>query len=822
MILIAEIVFGRAYAIPYALVAGVCFVLLSIWSYRQSALSLPMRACGVLLRAIGIGLMLYCLLEPMGSLERPKPQANAIAVVLDNSASLRALMATDMDSDTSKLPAEFESLISDDAGWAQELTKDFRVRRYLFDGAITPTESLQVWTGRGTASALNRSLQSIEERYQGQSLAGVVLLTDGQSTDQLEGPISDDGSGKTQSGGQGTAWRGSVPVYPVLLRDYSNVRDLSIQQVSVQQSEFETAPVTLTAHISHRLLQDQDAIVELLDASGALVQSTALRLGRSDQPGLATFRFRPEKRGVQGYTLIAKLKTDKVWERVVGSDIPKSRSNDDVAFGNNRRFAVVDRGMGPYRILYLSGRPNWEFKFLRRALDEDPELQLTALIRIANKEPKFSFRNTKMDATNPLFSGFEDVSDEEKEKYNEPVYARLGVKQSGELQKGFPKDASELFEYSAVVLDDLEHEFLTLDQQQLLRQFVVARGGALIVLGGQECMRGKSFRDSVLGQLLPVYGDSIPPELFTPVGVNESVNPSDASVQFGLSREGWLQPFMRLAQQEAGERRRLERMPKFEVWNRTSQVKPGASVWAEGETSNGDKVPLVISHRFGRGRTCAFMVGDFWRWGLRSDDEDQGELFQAWRQVVRGMISDVPRKIDVRHEVDAINPRLVRVIASVVDDEFKSLDTGFVDFEIRSPSGEITKGRGIAALDAPGEYEISLIASETGVYHATAVATSADGNKIGEGETGWVWEPEAREVERLGMDRDTLQRIADRSGGKVLNPSELMGLGGILPKEKIPVKEVRVVALWHQSWVLVLALACLVLEWFVRRNHGMA
>jgi uncharacterized membrane protein len=821
MIVFAEIVFGRSTAIPYAIAAGICFVILSLWSYRRSALSLPMRAFGVLLRSIGIGLMLYCLLEPMGSLERPKPQANAIAVLMDNSASLRALMASEANEGTSALHADFESLISDDAGWAQELTKDFRVRRYLFDAGITPTESLQGWTGRGTASAINRSLQAIEQRYHGQALAGVVLLTDGQSTDRIDTQASEDGSGHALGGEQGKFWRGDVPVYPVLLRDSTDARDLSIRQVSIQQSEFETAPVTLTAQLSHRFLQGEMVLVELLDASGTLVQSSELRLERADQPAIATFRFRPEKRGVQGYTVIAKLKKDKAWERVAGSELPKVRSSDDVAFGNNRRFAVVDRGMGPYRILYLSGRPNWEFKFLRRALDEDPELQLTALIRIANKEPKFSFRNTKMDSSNPLFSGFEDVSDEEKEKYDEPVYVRLGVKQSGELKTGFPKEASELFEYSAVVLDDLEHEFLTLDQQQMLRQFVVARGGALVVLGGQECMRGKSFRDSVLGQLLPVYGDPSHPELFTPTGLADSESNSDGSVAFGLSREGWLQPFMRLSDQEAGERRRLDRMPRFEVWNRTSQVKPGASLWAEGETGSGDKVPLVIAQRFGRGRTCAFMVGDFWRWGLRSDEEDRGEVFQAWRQLVRGMISDVPRRMEVRYENDTINPRLVRVIAAVVDEEFKSLDTGTVEFQIRSPSGVVTKGRGMAAMDAPGEYVFSLIASETGVYHATAVANSADGNKLGEGETGWVWEPEASEVERLGLDRDALQRIADLSGGKLLTPSELPGLGALLPKDKIAVKEIRVVSLWHQSWVLVLALACLMLEWFVRRSNGM-
>ncbi|MFM7926619.1 MAG: hypothetical protein ACKO9Q_02815, partial [Pirellula sp.] len=126
------------------------------------------------------------------------------------------------------------------------------------------------------------------------------------------------------------------------------------------------------------------------------------------------------------------------------------------------------------------------------------------------------FRAKGSDDTNPLFSGFEDVSDEEKEKYNEPVFARLGVVGKEELAKGFPKDAEELFAYSMVIIDDLETEFFTVDQLQLLRQFVSQRGGSLLMLGGQESMRGRKFRDSVLGQLLPVYGDPSEPEMLIP------------------------------------------------------------------------------------------------------------------------------------------------------------------------------------------------------------------------------------------------------------------------------------------------------------------
>jgi hypothetical protein len=36
------------------------------------------------------------------------------------------------------------------------------------------------------------------------------------------------------------------------------------------------------------------------------------------------------------------------------------------------------------------------------------------------------------------------------------------------------------------------------------------------------------------------------------------------------------------------------------------------------------------------------------------------------------------------------------------------------------------------------------------------------------------------------------------------------------------VVETRIYQLWHQSWVLVLALGCLSIEWGIRRRYGLA
>ena len=790
MMLLADLVFARQSWLPWACAFGAILLILSLLSYRKSAMPLQMRCVALLLRSLGIGLLLFCWLEPMASREQPKPQANSLLVVIDDSNSMKALVSNSDEE-------AFRSLIADDASWLVNATETYRVRKYLFDSEVIPADSLTSWTGEGSSSSLDRSIRNLAKRYRDQPVAGIILVTDGRATDL---PVTSN----LQSVGETDT---TIPIYPVRIGALRTLRDLKIDSVSVLQSEFETAPVTMTAEVSQVGLAGTDAVVELKDIAGKTIDTEKVRLN-ADRPTLKVeFRFRPEQSGVSAYELSVRPSEDNTFT-----------ASPEITLSNNRRYQVVDRGMGPYRILYLAGRPNWEFKFLRRALDEDAELSLTSLIRIANREMKFSFRNSKMDSTNPLFSGFEDVSDDEKQQYDEPVYARLGVRNSGELQKGFPKDAEELFEYSALIIDDLEHQFLTLDQQQLIRQFVAVRGGALLALGGQESMRGMEFRDSVLGQILPLYGDSSPisssvPELF---------QESPETLRFQLTREGWLQPPMRLADNEAAERKRLETMPEFQVFNRTSRLKPGASIWVEGEVRDRERVPLYISQRFGRGKTAAFMLGDFWRWGLRYEGEDRSPVYQAWRQMVRSAIADVPKPISVDPSISDENPRLARIVVHVAGPDFQSVDNAQVQVAIQFPDGRKVDAIAQPSSQTAGDYETELVMSDSGVYMATATVAGPDGAALGTAAAGWVYEPEAMEMAQLGIDEDKLQRLAKASGGQVLSPSQLQSLSSWIPTDRVPIKEIRTYPLWHAPWVIGFAVGALMLEWWMRRRYGLA
>ena len=62
----------------------------------------------------------------------------------------------------------------------------------------------------------------------------------------------------------------------------------------------------------------------------------------------------------------------------------------------------------------------------------------------------------------------------------------LNNREGEELPSGFPRTAEELFEYRAVIIDDLEREFFTMDQLELLESFVSRRGGSVLMLGGVE------------------------------------------------------------------------------------------------------------------------------------------------------------------------------------------------------------------------------------------------------------------------------------------------------------------------------------------------
>jgi len=490
---------------------------------------------------------------------------------------------------------------------------------------------------------------------------------------------------------------------------------------------------------------------------------------------------------------------------------PKAAGAPEATLANNESIITVDRGAGPYRILYVSGRPNWEYKFLHRAVEADDQTQLVGLIRVAPREPKFTFRGRAGESSNPLFRGFGNQSKEDIEQYDQAVFVRLNTMDEFELRNGFPKTPEELYKYRAIIMGDLEAEFFTADQMSLVQRFVSERGGGLLALGGMESFREGKFARTAIGDMLPVYLDTKVDA--APTG----------PVHLALTREGWLQPWVRLRTNESDERARLAALPSFDVLNRTGAPKPAAMV-AATVTDGQHEFPALVTQRFGRGRTASMLIGDFWQSGL-GDEKRQADLLKAWRQIVRWLVADVPESVELRTEPQP-DGSSVRVQVRVRDPKFQSLDNAVVTLKVTRAGAPADEAPITLAAEAstsePGLYEATYIPRESGGYRLEAAVASDTGAPAGAAATGWTSDLAAAEYRDLKPNRGLMEQLARQTGGRVLTPDELDSFARELPTHRAPVTESWTRPLWHTPWMFLFALACFVGEWGLRRYKGLA
>lgn len=781
MALATVVISGREWLLPatgFVLLAGV----LLFWSYRRAPVQGPIGGICFGLKLLGVLALAGCLIEPLWTGQRARPGANFFAILADNSQSMQIKDRAEKLTRGEKVR---EMLGEQNGGWQMKMENDFQVRRYLFDSALQASTDWGDLNFSGRGTALAASLRELANRFRNQPLAGVLVLTDGTATDGLEA-----------FGGE------QLPaIYPVIVARDETIQDIAIQNITVSQSAFEDAPVSIQADVLAGGFSGQNLTAQILEKGKPVAEQT-LRAPRDNQALAFRFQLKPAQSGVLFYQLRVAAQSGL-------HEFESGKTLTEATLVNNSRLVQVDRGRGPYRVLYVSGRPNWEYKFLNRALEEDDQVQLVGLMRLARREPKFDFRGRAGEASNPLFRGF-DRKTEETERYDQPVLARLNTRDESELRGGFPKTPEELFAYEAVVLDDIEAEFFNADQMALLQKFVSERGGGLLMLGGQESFQNGKYQRTAIGDMLPVYLDA----------VGEAGPPRD--LKFSLSREGWLQAWARIRSTEADEKTRLDDMPAFQVLNRIRGIKPGASVIASLSDGSGNDYPALVVQRYGHGRTGALTIGDFWRWGLTQENL-QRDLGKGWRQMIRWLVADTPKRIEfTTQKISGEGGQSFELRVRVRDEKFQPLDNASVLINVTELGKPPIRLTAEPSLQEPGVYQASFVSRQPGGYRADAIVTNATGGWVGMAEAGWVSDLAEEEFRSLKPNRALLESLARKTGGEVIALEKLGDFVASLPRKKAPVTESWTAPLWHKPAVFLFALGCFVLEWGLRRWKGLA
>ncbi len=362
--------------VPVLVVAGAaaaCLLLVAFAYARVRSLRPSDRVVLGLLRGAALLLVIGCLLRPGLVIASAVSQRNVLAVLIDDSRSMRIKDA----GDTTRLRAT-QRVFDDTSALSKKLSERFALRRFRFAAHASPLASSRALSGAGTQSDLAQSLDDVRDELAGMPLAGVVLVSDGAD------------NGHTAYDDALLALRARrVPVYTVGVGSEQFARDLAVERVSAPTRTLTGATILLEADVRMRGV-GKDKVTVVAEADGRVVATQDVRMPEKGDMVHVRLRVPPLAAGT--YRLAVRARP-----------LP-----NEVVVENNEWQSSIEVRKGPDRVLYVEGEPRPEFAFLRRAVAGDSAIQVVGLMRSA--EHKY-LRLGVADSLE-LVSGFPTTRDE--------------------------------------------------------------------------------------------------------------------------------------------------------------------------------------------------------------------------------------------------------------------------------------------------------------------------------------------------------------------------------------------------------------------------
>ncbi|MEI6083415.1 MAG: glutamine amidotransferase [Verrucomicrobiota bacterium] len=341
----SDFVFSPVLGWPW--LAAVTVVILAVmgWSFFYGLRSKWRIATLWSLRAVALLGFLTVLALPQKRHEEVTGLRPQLAVLVDTSESMSDPVDELQPRRAEKVQEFFKSPTLTQA------RKDFDVRVFTFDQQLTETgDDVSKFSAKGDRSNLLGALRQVEDRFRGQPLAGVLVLSDGLDTVA--------GSKALESVAMG------VPVFPFelekIFKAQPKSKRVSIVNVDHPQRVVVGWETEIRVVVSGAGMSGQTIRLELW-RDGERFQETTVAFGEDEQTREATLAVTHELPGVAQYEL-----------RIPDPAADKESQNYPFLI------EVIEAGN---RVLYLQNALGFDFKYLRQALVSDRNLQLVTYVR---------------------------------------------------------------------------------------------------------------------------------------------------------------------------------------------------------------------------------------------------------------------------------------------------------------------------------------------------------------------------------------------------------------------------------------------------------
>jgi uncharacterized membrane protein len=743
---------------PLVFALLVLLIIAAVWaSYYKTTrpLSSNWKAAFITLRSAVLVLLLFCLLRPVVTTTQVSPQETYLAVLVDNSQSMAV---ADMSGDRTRMEAVQNEFVQ--GGVLEDLSESFQLRTFSFDKQTRRIASLDEGAEAGTASSIDQALAYVEDQLNGLPLGGVVLISDGADNSNVDPAIRAQGFGDRQ-----------IPIFTVGVGQDQIPRDIGIVDVSAAETILEGSVFNVQVALNHQGYEGQQVLLSVMDED-TLVTSETITLGAEGVTRRYELELSPERPELIVYELQVELQQDEI--------IPEN---------NNYRFLLDNTPKTPLDVLYIEGHPRNEYKFIRRAVEQDESLRLATYLQTGPEK-----------------------------------FYRQGIKSPTELSSGFPVSKEDLYEYEALILGDIEESFFNADQLQMIEDFVAERGGGFLKSG----MIDEGFINTPIADLLPV---TLVEENFLPGhlrgGIRRGDHPTGELYFPRLTRDGEFSPLLRLAGDDNQNRSLWGQLPQLQGVYVTGRIKPGATVLMEHPSLQyqNQALPIIVQQRYGSGRSMAITTASTWRWQMMMPSEDQSQE-TLWRQLLRWLAVSAPQRISIDFDREFYNVGdVVNVTATVLDEAFEPDNDATLWMQTVTPLDQVTDVPMEWDISEDGVYRSSFTVQEEGVFNLLVDVASAAGegsSDASEKSAAFVVTPSLREYTNAELDSGLLARIASASGGQYFDLQNVSNLAGAVEFTPNAYSREVQIDLWDRPWLLGLLILLLCADWIARRMKGLS
>src|SRR6187549_1723617 len=292
----------------------------------------------IVLRAVTLAVLLFMFLRPVLNISTVLPQDSYLAVVFDNSESM-----TIKEDGTTTRAAILQKQLNE-TSLIKRLSEKFKVRIYRFDKEAERISKLENLTFNGKSTRTESVTDLLTEELGTVPLSGVVLISDG----------ADNGSQKFSESLARLETR-KIPFYTIGVGSDQISKDAEIIKLAAPRDMLKESTAVVTVSFRSHGFKGQKGVLKVRENDGKLVKTDDIVFAGDGEIAEKSVDLPVKNEGFRVFTFSIEVKDDRIAE-------------------NNTLDALITVRNDHPKILYVEGEPRWEYKFLRRAIEDDKNL----------------------------------------------------------------------------------------------------------------------------------------------------------------------------------------------------------------------------------------------------------------------------------------------------------------------------------------------------------------------------------------------------------------------------------------------------------------